>query len=116
MLHGVAQAKTLQAYIDALTDAPTTKWTPETLKKQLEGVEENLAAANSALQKLTLIQRKLDIEKQLGILCGVQSFEQIEQAFVDIGLDLATRKGITYEAFRLIGIPAGVLERAGIKR
>ena len=37
-----------------------------------------------------------------------------EAAFIAIGADYASRKGLTYAAFRAVGVPASTLRAAGI--
>ncbi len=41
---------------------------------------------------------------------------ELENGFEKVAKGYAERKGITYSAFRQIGVPAAVLKKAGISR
>ena len=41
---------------------------------------------------------------------------ELEDAFVEVAVSYSGRKGITYSAWREVGVPAATLKRAGISR
>ena len=42
--------------------------------------------------------------------------DTLEEAFVGAASEYSDRKGISYSAWRELGVPAAVLKRAGVKR
>jgi len=68
------------------------------------------------LKRLQLAQEELDLTDELvRIDQGVDTGE-LEVEFVKVAASYASRKGISYAAFRQVGVPASVLKDAGITR
>lgn len=115
---GREQSKVVSDYLDALeTNRPKRgrKRTPASIDKQLASVEEKLPTA-SPLSRLQLIQDRMDLladKEQLG--ADVDLSDQ-EDAFVAVAQEYSERKGISYSAWRELGIPPQVLKRAGVRR
>lgn len=115
---GREQSKVVSDYLDALeTNRPKRgrKRTPASIDKQLATVEEKLPTA-SPLSRLQLIQDRMDLladKEQLG--SDVDLSDQ-EDAFVAVAQEYSERKGISYSAWRELGIPPQVLKRAGVRR
>jgi hypothetical protein len=107
------QNQAVRDYLNALTTAkpagrrPTT--TPEQLQQQID-------AEGDLVKRLELIQRRLDLEDRLAVEQDLPDLETLEAAFVAVAADYAARKGITYTAFRELGVPASALKQAGIPR
>ena len=67
--------------------------------------------------KLQLIQRRIDLEAELERLSGASiDIESLEQAFVEVAASYSQAKGISYAAWREIGVDPAVLKKAGIGR
>jgi hypothetical protein len=63
---------------------------------------------------LELVQKRLDVERQLAV--PTVDLEGLEVGFVEYAGSYGERKGITYAAWREVGVPASVLKAAGIRR
>jgi hypothetical protein len=117
---GREEGRAIRAYLEALdTHRPRRgrKRTADTVERQLNETLDRLATA-SALDRVTLLQRKMDLQQELERLQGADSvdLEGLEQAFIAAVKGYSERKGITYAAWREAGIDARVLREAGLKR
>jgi uncharacterized protein YicC (UPF0701 family) len=115
---GRAEGRTVRAYLEALESSRPKrgrKRTKESISARLERIDEELETADP-LKRLQLTQERLNLAEELeGMDRGVDITE-LETEFAKVAKDYAARKGITYAAFRQIGVPASVLTRAGIMR
>ena len=111
-----AQAKIIRDYLEALErNRPKRgrKRTRDTVEKQLALVEAQRADAD-ALERLHLVQRKIDLEAELENLKNKVDIHELESRFIASAKEYSLRKGISYDAWRSLGISNEVLERAGI--
>lgn len=118
LAEGRAEGRAVKAYLEALdTNRPKRgrKRTPDSIKKRLDAIESELADA-SPISRLQLIQERMDLGKELATLDTKVDMSAVEAAFVKTGATYAGRKGISYAAWRELGVPADVLKRAGITR
>lgn len=117
---GRDEGRAVRRYLEAL-DAhkprPGRKRTPEGVQRQLD---ETIAALtkSSALDRVHLLQRRLDLEEELSQLArnGETDLAELEAAFVDALPGYSERKHLSYAAWREAGVPARVLRAAGIRR
>ena len=115
---GRRQGNAVRRYLVALeTNRPRRgrQVSTETLQKRLQDVEKKIMSAD-ALQKVHLIQQRRDLELRLSA-AGEQAADDLpalEAAFVDVAAEYGKRKGIDYATWREAGVPADVLQRAGI--
>jgi hypothetical protein len=91
------------------------KRTPESMKKRLDRIDVELASADP-LKRLQLIQERLDLTAELEATSEKVDLSGLETEFVDAAAAYSARKGITYAAWRELGVEAAVLKRAGISR
>ena len=115
---GREQSKAVAAYLDALeSNKPKRgrKRTPESIDKQLAALDEKLAKAN-ALSRLQIIQDRMDLLAAKETLKADVDLSTFEDDFVAVAKTYGDRKGISYAAWRELGVPASVLKRAGITR
>jgi hypothetical protein len=56
------------------------------------------------------------LESELLQLEGVIDISPLEKAFIKVAKSYADRKGISYSAWRTIGVSPAVLQKAGIPR
>lgn len=107
------QNSVVRDYLNALTIAKPAgrrpSATPEQLQEQIDG-------ESDPVKRLELIQRRIDIEDRLAAEQDQPDLDSLQDSFVAVVADYAARKGITYTAFRELGIPAPVLKQAGIPR
>lgn len=91
------------------------KRTPESIETQLERINEQIPRAD-ATNKLQLIQRRLDLEKALADLEDKPDLSELESKFIEVAKAYSEHKGISYAAWRELGVEASVLKAAGITR
>ena len=91
------------------------KRTPESIQKRRDRIDVELAAAD-AVQRLELRQERLDLKAELDAATESVDLSELEAEFVKAAKPYAERKGISYEAFRQVGVPAATLKAAGIGR
>ena len=115
---GREQSRAVAAYLDALeTNKPKRgrKRTPESIDRQLAALDEKLAKAN-AISRLSIIQQRIDLLAAREALQGDVDLSAYEDQFVAVAASYGERKGISYAAWRELGVPAPILKRAGIGR
>jgi len=107
-----AETNTVAAYLDALL-APKPKRNRAALVKRRSELEARLDGnQDTALERLRLVQAKLDVDADLARLDDAERIVELEDSFVKVGGGWA-RRGISAAALREVGVPAGVLKRAG---
>jgi hypothetical protein len=115
---GREQSKAVAAYLDALeSNKPKRgrKRTPDSIDKQLSALDEKLSKAN-ALSRLQIIQDRMDLLAAKETLKADVDLSTFEDDFVAVAKSYGDRKGISYAAWRELGVPAPVLKKAGITR
>jgi hypothetical protein len=116
LAEGRRQARAIKAYLKALDSRrPGRPVTKESLESRLARVGKQIESATDPLEKVSLTQTRLDIEDQLANMGVGESLEAKEKAFVDYARGYSERKGISYTAWRQVGVPAAVLRKAGVK-
>ena len=79
-------------------------------------MDEKLVAAD-ALGRLHLLQERRDLEDELESMNGGGvDLRALEGEFVKAAKSYSQRKGVSYAAWREVGVPASVLRQAGISR
>ena len=115
---GRAEGRMVRAYLEALESSKPKrgrKRTKESISRRLERIEVELEEADP-LKRLQLAQEKLDLNEELEQMDSGVDLTRLETDFTKVAKGYAERKGITYAAFRQIGVPAAVLKKAGISR
>jgi len=118
MARGRVEGRAIGAYLDALEQHRPKrgrKRTPESIDKQLAAIDDKLTTAN-AITRLGLVQQRLDLQQERDSMGAPVDLSSLEEAFVGAAKGYGERKGISYAAWREIGVPAEVLKRAGIAR
>lgn len=112
---GRQEARAIKAYLSAISDRkPGRPVTKETLKKRLENMNARIEASDDPLRTVDLVQRRLDIEKALSETGPEYDLQSLEAGFVEYAKAYSERKGISYTAWREVGVPAAVLKSADI--
>ncbi len=103
--------------VDAQRARPGRKRTAESVQRQFAETEAALAKA-TALDRVHLLQRRIDLQSELDHLSlqGDDDVAELEAAFIGALPGYSTRKHLTYPAWREAGVPARVLRAAGIRR
>jgi uncharacterized protein YicC (UPF0701 family) len=115
---GRAEGRTVRDYLEALRNSKPKrgrKRTPESIKKRLDKIEQELPDA-SAIEELQLVQERRDLTEELESIDSGVDLTELEDAFVGVAKSYGDRKGISYASWRDVGVPASTLTRAGIKR
>jgi hypothetical protein len=114
---GRRESRIIKNYLKALQSRrPGRPVTADGVRKRLATIDERLATEEDALKLLDLHQEKLDAEETLHQLEARQDLTQLEKQFIDVAKDYSERKGISYMAWRQVGVAAAVLKEAGIPR
>ncbi len=119
MAAGRAEGRAIKNYLEALESNKPRRGrrrTPESIATRLEKIDHEMAAAD-AMKRLSLIQERLDLLAELEQLQAPKvDMPALEEQFVIAAKGYSDRKGISWTAWREVGVPASVLERAGVSR
>jgi hypothetical protein len=118
LAEGRAEGRAVKGYLEALEqNRPRRgrKRTPDSIAKRLATIDAELDTV-SALQRLQLVQERMDLQRELEQLGAKVDLSALEAAFVKTAAKYAQRKGISYAAWRELGVPAEVLKQTGISR
>ena len=118
LAEGRAEGRAVKAYLEALDqNRPKRgrKRTPDSIKKRLTVIDTELPGA-SPIQRLQLVQERMDLGKELAMMDTKVDLSALENAFVKTAGAYSDRKGISYAAWRELGVSADVLKRAKISR
>ena len=119
LAEGREQGRIVRRYLEALeSHRPRRgrKRTTESVSKRLGAIDEQLAVADP-LRRLQLVQERMDLEAELATADGEGAdLEELEAAFVEVAAAYGRRKGVSYEAWRVVGVAPAVLGAAGITR
>ncbi len=115
---GRNQGRVVRTYLEGLEATRPKrgrKRTKDTVAKRIDAIEAEVVRAK-ALRKLELIQERIDLIDELENFDRTVDIDALESAFIEVGKAYAERRGISYAAFRELGIEAGILKKAGISR
>jgi uncharacterized protein YicC (UPF0701 family) len=118
LAEGRTQGRAVRRYLEALeAHKPKRgrKRTADSMKKQLDRIEQELETADP-LKRLQLIQQRLDLQAELSTAEDKVDLDALEAEFVAAAGPYGSRKGISYDAWRELGVPAATLKAAGISR
>lgn len=113
-----AENRSVGAYLEGLESSrprPGRRRTAESMRKRIEAIGEALETA-SPIRRVQLVQERIDLERELSAPAEVVDISELEDGFLAVAVSYSGRKGITYAAWREVGVPAAVLKRAGISR
>lgn len=115
---GRAEGKAVRDYLEALrANKPRRgrKRTADTVRNQLASLEVEIADADP-VRELQLVQRRMDLEAELASMSSGVDISALEAAFVKVARSYGERNGISYAAWRSVGVEPSVLKTAGIGR
>ena len=112
--------KAVRNYLDALTaNSPKRgrKRTAANVETRISAIGEAMVDA-SATKRLGLVQERLDLEAELDAIDQASRVDmgQLEAGFVKAAASYGGRRGISYAAWREVGVSAAALKAAGIRR
>ena len=118
MAVGRAEGRAIKNYLEALEDHKPRRGrrrTAESINARLDKIDTELQGADP-MKRLGLIQERLDLLQELEQLVAPVDMSALEEQFVISAKGYSERKGISWQAWREVGVPAKVLERAGLSR
>jgi hypothetical protein len=118
LAEGRTEGRAVREYLEALdANRPRRgrKRTAETVRRQLANTEKELGSA-SGVDRLQLVQRRLDLTAELERMTNRLDVPALEREFVKVAKTYGDRKGISYSAWREVGVAPEVLRRAGVTR
>ena len=118
LAEGRAQGRAVRGYLEALeAHKPKRgrKRTPESMRARLATIEATLDDADP-MTRLQMVQERIDLQVAIEAAETTVDLSALEDGFVDAAAAYGSRKGISYAAWREVGVPAAILKRAGIGR
>lgn len=118
LAQGRKEGQIVRAYLEALElQRPKRgrKRSPESISRRLSSIKEELKGA-SGVDRLLLVQERKDLQSELDLLSRPFDIAQKEQEFIKVARAYGERKGLTWSAWREVGVPLSVLTKAGIRR
>lgn len=115
---GRAESKIVRDYLDALRNNKPKrgrKRTTDSIAQRLVNIEAEMLEADP-LTELKLIQERMDLQNELENMAVPVDMTMLESEFVGVAASYSTRQGITYAAWRQVGVEPNVLAKAGISR
>ena len=91
------------------------KRTPDSIKKRIATIDDQLTTADP-LSELRLVQEKRNLSDELASMDTQVDLGSLEASFIGVAASYSARQGISYAAWRDVGVPAAVLKQAGISR
>ena len=114
---GRSEAQAVKAYLESLGGERRRRSSdPATLKKRLAAAEAQLKDETNVLKILELKEEARTLRRQLEAAGSPRQASDLEKDFVKSARAFATRKGISYDTFRDMGVSPKVLAAAGITR
>lgn len=119
MQRGREQARIVREYLDAIhwsAARPGLPSDPEAVESAIEDYRERIAQTDDYVDRLELVQKRVDLEDYLDELRSKPDVEAAEKAFIGVAQEYSERKGVDYRAWRELDVPASVLREAGVPR
>jgi hypothetical protein len=117
LAQGRREARAVKTFLKAIESRrPGRPVTKESLEKRVASLDERIREEADPVKRLDLVQERLDANESLKQVEARHDFDDLEQAFVDVAKEYSERKGISYTAWREIGVPAATLKKAGVPR
>jgi hypothetical protein len=115
---GRAESKVVRDYLEALrTNKPKRgrRRTTESITARLGSIDDELLSADP-LSELKLVQERMNLQEELENMGAPVDVEALEDEFVSVASSYSHRQGISYAAWRQVGVEPAVLSKAGISR
>jgi hypothetical protein len=118
MAAGRQESRAVRAYLEAVEQVRPRrgrKRTPESVQARLETLTSLLDDADP-MDRLKLVQERMDLEAELATMGQTIDITELEAEFVKVAASYSKRNGISYAAWREVGVDPSILKTAGIKR
>ena len=116
LAQGRVEGRIIRTYLEVLeANRPKRgrKRTTESITKRLAVIAHEMKTAD-AIVRLRLTQERMDLSKELSSKLSKVDLDKLESQFVKVASAYSQRNGITFTAWRELGVQAPVLKRAGI--
>lgn len=113
---GREQSKVVRKYLEALELSKPRrgrKRTIESITKQLNAID-NTIKGTHPLNRLHLTQKKIELTQELERIKNGPDIAELESQFVKVAMAYSKRKGISFPAWKELGVTPEVLAKAGI--
>lgn len=111
-----AEAAVVRSYLEGLRSTRPKRGrrrTQETVQRRLDEIESNGPSAD-VIAALRLAQEKIDLVAELTVLGTAVDVAALEAKFIAIAKSYSDRTGVSYTAWRTVGVPAATLKAAGV--
>jgi hypothetical protein len=115
---GREEGRIVRRYLEALESTKPRrgrKRTPDSIRKRLNAIDAALATADP-LARLHMVEEKQRLEAELAHSGDTVDLAALEKGFIKVARIYGERKGISYSAWRTVGVSASVLQQAKIPR
>ena len=115
---GQAQGRAVSRYLTALDSTKPKRGrqrSTEKMQARIDELPDEIAQAKP-LKRVHLIQELMDLQAELAKEEEPVDISEVESEFISIAAEYSGRKGISYGAWREVGVPASVLKAAGVAR
>jgi len=114
----IAEGHAVRRYLDALeANKPKRgrKRTPDSIQRRLTAIDNELTDA-AGVTRLGLVQERMNLLEELGRMQAKADMSALEDDFIQVAKSYSARHGISYAAWREVGVQPNVLTKAGVKR
>lgn len=118
LAQGRSEGRVVRDYLAALrANKPKRgrKRTPDSIKKRMDAIDEQVMTADP-LSELRLVQERRNLTDEMASMGNQVDIGELESAFVSVAASYSSRQGISYAAWRDVGVPPSVLKQAGLSR
>ena len=118
LAEGRNESRAVKRYLEAIeANRPKRgrKRSQESIEKRLAEIDAQIATADP-LKRVNLIQERLNLRNALGSVEDTVDLAALEKEFVRAAGGYSSRKGLSYAAWRELGVEPAVLAKAGITR
>ncbi|HEY7915655.1 MAG TPA: hypothetical protein VIC86_01650 [Acidimicrobiales bacterium] len=115
---GREEGRIVRRYLEALeSNRPRRgrKRTPESIRKRLATIETTMPTVDP-LSRLHMVEEKQRLAAELSHTGDTVDMAALEKGFIKVARVYGERKGISYSAWRTVGVSASVLQQARIPR
>ena len=113
---GREQSKIVRRYLEAIEFSRPRrgrKRTLESITRQLSSIDDSIKTTHP-LNRLHLTQKKIELTQELERIKNGPDIGELENQFIRIAMEYSRRKGISFPAWKELGVSQDVLARAGI--
>lgn len=115
---GREEGRIVRRYLDATTFRPSGRHAdPDFLRRKLKRLDAAIPAERDPLVRLGFIQQRITTLAEIAALREEpEDLGELEEMFIKVAKRYGERKGLSYQAWRSVGVTPDVLRRADIPR